>query len=100
MPETTWIPQDVGGHGRLDTAEKHSLPDSSFAFPISRKEPMTDAQHVRNAIGRFDQIEDVSDAEREVAFANIQTAARYYGIDMRETDWRQLGFRPRSRRAQ
>jgi hypothetical protein len=93
MPETTWIPQDVEGYGRLDTAEQNSLPDSSFAFPFSRKEPMTNAQHVRNAIARFDQVQGVSDAERELAFANIQKAARYYGIEMRETDWRQLGSR-------
>ena len=52
---------------------------------------MTDAQHVRIAIARIDQVEDAGDAEREVAFANIQKAARYYGIGMRETDWRQLG---------
>ena len=99
MPETTWTPYDVEGYGRLDTAERNSLPDSSFAFPFSRKEPMTDAQHVRNAIARFDQVEDVSDAEREVAFANIQKAARHYGVEMRETDWRQLGSNPRSRTA-
>jgi hypothetical protein len=93
MPETTWIPHDIERHGRLDTADQNSLPNSSFAFPISRKEPMTNAQHVRNAIARFDQVEGVSDAERELAFANIQKAARYYGIEMRETDWRQLGSR-------
>ena len=97
MPETTWTPDDIEGYGRLDAAERTSLPDSSFAFPFSRKEPMTDAKHVRNAIARFDQVEDVSDAEREVAFANIQKAARYYGIEMRETNWRQLGSSPRSR---
>jgi hypothetical protein len=36
---------------------------------------------------------DVSDAERALAFANIQKAARYYGVEMRESDWRQLGRR-------
>jgi len=91
MPETTWAPYDIEDYGRLDAAERNSLPGSSFAFPFSRKEPMTDAQHVRNAIARFDQVQDVSDAEREVAFANIQKAAKYFGIEMHETDWRQLG---------
>jgi hypothetical protein len=57
--------------------EPRFLPESAFAFPLSRKEPMTDASHVRNAIARFDQVEDVSDAERELAFANIQKAASY-----------------------
>jgi hypothetical protein len=33
-----------------------------FAFPDERKEPLTDARHVRNAIARFNQVEGVSDA--------------------------------------
>ena len=90
---TTWEPSYPAGHGRLDAAQVNPLPDSAFAFPQSRKEPMTDASHVRNAIARFDQVEDVSDAEREIAFANIRKAAKYYGIEMRETDWHQLGAR-------
>jgi hypothetical protein len=52
---------------------------------------MTDGSHVRNALARFDQVTDVSDEDRELAFANIQKAAQYYGIDMTETDWTQLG---------
>ncbi|MGH7877383.1 MAG: DUF6582 domain-containing protein [Candidatus Dormibacteraceae bacterium] len=27
-----------------------------FAFPKQRKEPINDADHVRNAIARFDQV--------------------------------------------
>jgi hypothetical protein len=69
------------------------LPETAFAFPRSRKEPMTDASHVRNAIARFDQVEDVSDAERDLAFANIKVAAEHFGIGMKETSWRQLGSR-------
>ena len=92
--DTTWEPPYPEGNGRRpDAAQVNHLPDCAFAFPRSRKEPMTDASHVRSAIARFDQVKDVSDAERELAFANIQKAARYYGIEMRETDWRQLGFR-------
>jgi hypothetical protein len=54
---------------------------------------MTDAAHVRNAIARFDQVEGVTDAERDLAFANIQKAAEYFGIGMKETSWHQLGSR-------
>jgi len=91
MAVATWQPVESGMSGRLDAATVHALPDSAFAFPRSRKEPMTDASHVRNAIARFDQVQDVDDAERELAFANIQKAAEYFGIRMTETDWRQLG---------
>jgi hypothetical protein len=41
---------------------------------------MTDASHVRTALARFNQVTDVSDAERALAFANIKQAASYYGV--------------------
>jgi hypothetical protein len=89
---SSWEPrQPAEERGRLEAAQVNALPDSAFAFPRSRKEPMTDASHVRSALARFNQVTDVSDVERDLAFANIQTAARYYNVEMRETDWRQLG---------
>jgi hypothetical protein len=95
MPEATWKPHEK--HGRLTM---HSdLPDSVFAFPKQRKEPLTDAQHVRNAVARFGQVIDVSDADRALAFANIEKAANYYGVNLAETSWHDLGIHPqRSRR--
>jgi hypothetical protein len=87
---TTWEPHEK--HGEL--TEQSDLPDSVFAFPNERKEPLTDAAHVRNAIARFDQVEGVSDDERELAFANIKQAAAYYDVNMSETDWHQLGSEP------
>jgi hypothetical protein len=92
--EATWQPHEK--HGRL-TAQS-DLPDSVFAFPNQRKEPLTDAQHVRNAVARFDQVIDVSDADRELAFANIEKAAKYYHIDLSETSWQQLGAHPQAHR--
>jgi hypothetical protein len=89
---STWEPtQHSGQHGPLDAAEVNALPDRAFAFPRSRKEPITDATHVRSALARFNQVTEVSDAERDLAFANIKKAARHFNIELRETDWRQLG---------
>jgi hypothetical protein len=88
--ETTWKPHEK--HGEL--TERSDLPDSVFAFPKQRKEPLTDASHVRNAIARFDQLIGVSDQDRALAFANIKKAATHYGIDMSETDWHELGRKP------
>ncbi len=68
-----------------------------FAFPHKRKEPLTDAGHVRSALARFDQVQDVTDAERDQAFQNILAAARHYDVDVAETDWRQLGKRPHTK---
>lgn len=95
MAHTTWKPHTR--HGELDTADRDSLPESVYAFPKQRKEPLTDASHVRNALARFDQVEDVSDADRELAFANIQKAAKHYDVEMDETSWRDLGKRPHTR---
>lgn len=93
--EPTWKPHEK--HGRL--TKQSDLPDSVFAFPTQRKEPLTDASHVRNSIARFDQVIGVSDEDRELAFANIKKAAHYYGVDMTETDWTQLGRTPHTGRS-
>ena len=53
---------------RLSTADQNRMRESQFAFPEQRKEPLNDAAHVRNAIARFDQVEGVSDAERDRAW--------------------------------
>ena len=75
----------------MSTAEKNLLPSAAFAFPRTRKEPMTDASHVRDAIARFNQVGNVTDSERDLAFANLQKAARHFDVNMRETDWHQFG---------
>lgn len=89
---TTWKPHDE--HGHLSSKDRDKLPDSVYAFPDKRKEPLTDARHVRAALARFDQVEGVTDAERDRAFANIKAAAKHYDVDVAESDWRQLGKRP------
>jgi hypothetical protein len=92
----TWKPFEE--HGRLTM--RSNLPDTVFAFPKKRKEPLTDARHVRNAVARFDQVVDVSDDERALAFANVEKAARYYNVDLSETNWHQLGVHPQQHRQQ
>lgn len=84
--QATWEPHEK--HGRL--TEQSDLPDSVFAFPRERKEPLTDAQHVRNAVARFNEVEHVSDADRELAFANLKKAADYYGVTLTERSWKEL----------
>jgi hypothetical protein len=89
---TTWKPHEE--HGTLTADDRKELPDSAYAFPGKRKEPLTDAGHVRNALARFDQVQGVSDGERDQAFANIRAAAKHYDVEVAEDDWRQLGTRP------
>ncbi len=90
----TWKPHEK--HGRL--TRQSDLPDSVFAFPKERKEPLTDAKHVRNAVARFDQVIDVSSAERQMAFANIKKAAEYYDVDLSEKSASDLGVHPQKHR--
>ena len=81
------IPRQSGG---LSTAEQDQLPSSQFAFPRQRKEPLTDARHVRNAIARFDQVEGVTDAQRDQAWKRIVKAAKQFNVKVSESDWRDL----------
>jgi hypothetical protein len=92
--QATWMPHEK--HGEL-TAQS-DLPDTVYAFPKQRKEPLTDAKHVRNAVARFDQVIDVSDDDRALAFANLQKAAKHYGVELSETSWRDLGAHPQRHR--
>ena len=74
----------------LSTAQQNDLPDSQFAFPKERKEPLVDARHVRNAVARFDQVEGVTDAERDRAWKRIRAAARRFDVEIDARGWRQL----------
>jgi hypothetical protein len=39
-----------------------------------------------------------SDADRALAFANIQKAAKYYNVDLSEASWRELSIHPQRHR--
>ncbi len=89
--KATWKPDD----GASSTPDhRKELPHSAYAFPKQRKEPMTDASHVRNAIARFDQVKDVTDADRDQAFANLKAAAKHFHVDLKEPTWHDLGNKP------
>lgn len=76
---------------KLDQDDKDKISSKQFAFAKQRKEPLEDASHVRSAIARFKQVEDVTDAERDAAWARIRTAAHKFKVDVNETDWRDIG---------
>ena len=90
--------QSARAHGKrvprhsegMSTAEQNRLADQQFAFPKERKEPLTDARHVRNAIARFNQVEGVSDAERDQAWKRIVAAAKRHDVEVSESSWREL----------
>ena len=76
---------------KLDTRKRDAISTANFAFPKERKEPLEDASHVRNAIARFDQVEGVSDTERDEAWKRVKAAAKKFGVEVHEKSWRELG---------
>ena len=66
----------------LSTGKRERMPAQRFAFPKERKEPLNDANHVRNAIARFNQVEGVSESERAAAWRRIKAAAKRYGVEV------------------
>jgi hypothetical protein len=76
---------------RLDAEDLKELDSSDFAFPKERKEPLTDADHVRNAMARFNQVDGVSDDERDEAWSRIKKAAKKFDVEVSEKSWHELG---------
>jgi len=75
---------------KLSDKDREKMPDSEFAFPKERKEPLSDARHVQEAVARFDQVQDVTNKERDEAWKRIQKAAKKFGVNLQEEDWRDL----------
>jgi hypothetical protein len=68
--------------GKLSEKKRDKLPDSAFAFPKERKEPLTDASHVRAASARFNQVEGVSGSEKKHAKKRIEKAAKKHHVHL------------------
>jgi hypothetical protein len=88
MVQPTWQP--ILQTREMTDKEREALPDYAFAFPKQRKEPLMDAAHVRNAVARFNQVQDVTEADRDLAWANIQKAAKHFEVMLNEMSWRGL----------
>lgn len=76
---------------KLTGKSRNALAQAQFAFEKQRKEPLENASHVRNAVARFNQVEGVTDAERDAAWKRILSAAKKYRVDLQETSWREIG---------
>jgi hypothetical protein len=74
---------------KLKKPARDRVSATKFAFPKQRKEPLENASHVRNAVARFDQVKGVTEAERRAAWKRIQSAAKRYGVEIRESEIRE-----------
>ena len=73
---------------KLSTEERDDIPRKLYAFTKQRKEPLEEARHVRDAIARFNQVKDVTDAERDEAWPHIRAAAKKFGVEIEDGGWR------------
>ena len=76
---------------KLDADQRNAIDSRQFAFAKQRKEPLENAAHVRNAIARFDQVEGVTDTERDEAWKRILDAAKKFGVEVRKQSWHEVG---------
>ena len=79
---------------KLSTEDRKEIPATKYAFPKEKKEPLENAAHVRNAIARFNQVEGVSEAEKDAAWKRIKTAAKKFGVEMEEGSRKELKAKP------
>ena len=75
---------------KIKEATRDHISGDDFAFPKERKEPIHDAAHVRNAVARFNQVQGVTDAERDAAWKRIEAAAKKHNVELNEKDWREI----------
>ena len=74
----------------LSEKQRDHIDSDKFAFPKERKEPLNDADHVRNAVARFNQVKGVGDDERDAAWKRIKAAAKKHGVEIEESSWHDL----------
>jgi hypothetical protein len=75
---------------KLDTEDRKKIPAKEYAFPKEKKEPLENAAHVRNAIARFNQVEGVTEKERDAAWERIKAAAKRFGVEVDESSRKEL----------
>ena len=75
---------------KVNDAKRDELSSDAYAFPKQRKEPLHDAAHVRNAIARFNQVQGVTEEERNEAWRRIKHAASKFNVEMHEGSWHEL----------
>jgi hypothetical protein len=71
---------------KLTNPVRDRITATKFAFPKQRKEPLENASHVRNAVARFNQVKGVTEGERRAAWKRIQSAAKRFGVELKEFD--------------
>lgn len=74
---------------KMTAEERNALPDSAFAYVSddgkTRKLPIHDAAHTRNALARFSHT-DIPESAKAGAWKKILAAAKKFGIEVSDTN--------------
>lgn len=84
---------------KLDAEDRKRIPATKYAFPNERKEPLENAAHVRNAVARFNQVEGVSEAEKDATWKRIKAAAKKFDVELDESSHKDLKPKPAKKKA-
>jgi len=74
---------------KLSEEKRDRMPKDKFAYVDSKGEghlPIHDAEHIRNAMSRWNQTSFESTRDKESARKKILKAAKEHGIDVSEGD--------------
>ena len=88
VAQATWMPSTEYGK----VYNRAELPESVFAFPRQRKEPLTDEPCQERPCALRPGRERFRRRPR-ARLRQHQEAAQYYGVDVKENSWRELGRR-------
>lgn len=81
---------------RTKTVDGKNLTEDKFAFVGDKdktetwKLPIHDADHVRNALARFNQTEGIPEDQKATVYRRIKAAAKKFGIDVNEENSRAI----------
>ena len=80
-----WTPHpDIDLRSAVD-----SWPDDVFANPVRRRGPLLSARYVELIARGFGVFADTDD-ERELTYARLAAAAKYFGVPLASSTWRDL----------
>lgn len=99
------IPADVTEHvaefrGKTKKVGGQELGPGSFAYvgdesdTSTWKLPIHDANHVRNALARFNQTKGIPEGEKSKVLSKIKAAAKKFGIKVSEDNSSKWGYQP------
>ena len=75
---------------KLSEKDRRKIARKRFCLPQGAQRASCRCTSCQEAVARFDQVEDVTNKERDEAWKRIQKAAKKFDVELEEKDWRDL----------